>query len=96
MMSHWRLSPFSLIALTVLTTMSISAQLTFAQDEQRPNILWIIAEDLGPELGVYDTPEVRTPNLDRLAARGMPFTQAFATSPVCSPSRSALASSPPP
>ncbi len=58
--------------------------------EERPNILWIIAEDMGQELGVYGTPEVRTPNLDRLAGDGMLFTHAFTTSPVCSPSRSAL------
>ena len=55
-----------------------------------PNILWILAEDMGPELGVYGTPETRTPNLDSLAARGMRFTRAFTTSPVCSTSRSAF------
>lgn len=57
---------------------------------ERPNILWILAEDMGPELGVYGTPEVRTPNLDRLANTGMRFTHAFTTSPVCSTSRSAF------
>jgi arylsulfatase A-like enzyme len=77
-------------ALAVLTAISVRAQTASAQDQRRPNILWIIAEDIGPELGVYGTPEVRTPNLDGLAARGMLFTQAFSTSPVCSPSRSAL------
>ncbi len=61
-----------------------------AQDSAPPNILWLIAEDIGPELGVHGTPEVSTPNLDRLAARGTLFTQAFSTSPVCSPSRSAF------
>jgi len=55
-----------------------------------PNILWLIAEDLGPELGILGTPEVDTPNLDRLATRGMLFTRAFSTAPVCSPSRSAF------
>jgi len=59
-------------------------------DGERPNILWIIAEDLGPDLGVDGTPEVRTPNVDRLASIGMRFTHAFTTSPVCSPSRSAF------
>jgi N-sulfoglucosamine sulfohydrolase len=53
------------------------------------NILWIVAEDMGPELSSSGTPEVRTPNLDRLAAQGMRFTRAFTTAPVCSPSRSA-------
>jgi len=57
---------------------------------KRPNILWLIAEDLSPDLGCYGTPEVRTPNLDRLAAEGMRFTRAFTSGPVCSASRSAF------
>jgi arylsulfatase A-like enzyme len=56
----------------------------------RPNILWLIAEDLGPELGCYDTPQVWTPNLDRLAAQGVRYTRAYTTAPVCSASRSAF------
>jgi arylsulfatase A-like enzyme len=56
----------------------------------RPNILWLIAEDLGPELACYGTAEVFTPHLDRLAAQGMRFTRAYTTAPVCSPSRSAF------
>lgn len=85
----WFLSS-TLTALAALTSNSASAQTASPQGEGRPNVLWIIAEDIGPELGAYGTPEVRTPNLDGLAARGMLFTQAFSTSPVCSPSRSAL------
>ena len=61
-----------------------------ATRRDRPNILWIIAEDLGPHLGAYGTPEVRTPNLDRMAAQGMLFTNAFTTGAACSPSRSAF------
>jgi len=57
---------------------------------KRPNILWLIAEDLGVELGCYGTQEVWTPNLDRLAAEGVRYTKAFTTAPVCSPSRSAF------
>ncbi len=55
-----------------------------------PNIVWIIADDLSPELGCYGYRGVRTPNIDRLATGGTLFTAAFSTSPVCSPSRSAL------
>jgi N-sulfoglucosamine sulfohydrolase len=55
-----------------------------------PNVLWIIADDLGPQLGCYGTRGVRTPNLDRLASEGMRFTQAFSPAPVCSTSRSAF------
>lgn len=58
--------------------------------EARPNILWLIAEDLGPELGCYGTTQVWTPNLDRLAADGVRYTHAYTTAPVCSASRSAF------
>jgi len=57
---------------------------------KRPNILWLIAEDLGPHLGCYGTKEVFTPNLDRLASEGVRYTKFFTTAPVCSPSRSAF------
>jgi N-sulfoglucosamine sulfohydrolase len=56
----------------------------------RPNILWIIGDDLGPELGCYGTPEVETPNLDRLAGEGCRYTRTYTTAPVCSASRSAM------
>ena len=55
---------------------------------ERPNILWLITEDMGPELGCYGTFEVATPILDDLAARGMRFSNAFTVTPVCSTSRS--------
>ncbi|MBT5925634.1 MAG: sulfatase-like hydrolase/transferase [Verrucomicrobia bacterium] len=57
---------------------------------ERPNVLWIISDDLGPELGCYGYPDVATPHIDKLAASGRLFTHAFATSPVCSYSRSAF------
>ena len=56
----------------------------------RPNILWLLAEDFGPELACYGTGEVSSPVLDRLAARGVRFTRAYSTAPVCSASRSAF------
>jgi len=67
-----------------------STELIYGQVDQ-PNILWIIAEDLSPDLGCYGNTLVETPNLDALARQGMRFTEAFATAPVCSPSRTALA-----
>ena len=57
---------------------------------QQPNILWIIADDLSPDLGAYGYDAVNTPNLDRLASEGVRYTNAFSTAPVCSSSRSAL------
>ncbi|MBN1844826.1 MAG: sulfatase-like hydrolase/transferase, partial [Sedimentisphaerales bacterium] len=56
----------------------------------RPNILWILAEDISPDLACYGTAGVQTPHLDALAAEGVRFTSAFTTSPVCSTSRSGL------
>ena len=56
---------------------------------ERPNILWILGDDLGPDLGCYGHPLVKTPNVDRLAAEGTRFTHCFTTAPVCSPARSA-------
>jgi arylsulfatase A-like enzyme len=56
----------------------------------RPNILWILGDDLGPQLGCYGHPLVRTPNIDRIASEGVRFTRAYTTAPVCSSSRSAF------
>ena len=55
---------------------------------RRPNIIVIMADDLGyGELGCYGQTKIRTPNIDRLAAEGLRFTQAYAGSTVCAPSR---------
>jgi arylsulfatase A len=61
-------------------------------EKQPPNILLIVVDDLGwRDLGCYGRGDVfETPNIDRLAAEGMRFTQAYANCPVCSPSRAAL------
>ncbi len=56
----------------------------------RPNVLWIIAEDLCPDLGCYGNNLVRTPNIDKLASEGARYTNCFTTATVCSPSRSAF------
>jgi len=58
--------------------------------ENRPNILWLISEDTGPEFGCYGYSLVHTPNVDRLAAEGARFNAVFTTAPVCSPSRSSF------
>lgn len=57
---------------------------------KQPNVLWILGEDLCPDLGCYGDPWAHTPNLDRLASQGARFTGAFSTAPVCSAARSAL------
>ncbi|MEV6348728.1 sulfatase-like hydrolase/transferase [Actinoplanes sp. NPDC051851] len=58
---------------------------------KRPNILFILADDLGwADLSSYGSPEISTPNLDRLAKGGVRFTQAYSAGAVCSPTRIAL------
>lgn len=62
-----------------------------AQRNDRPNIIYILADDLGyGDLGVYGQKKFKTPNIDKLAAQGMLFTQHYSGSTVCAPSRSAL------
>ena len=56
----------------------------------QPNILWITAEDMSPTLGCYGDKFAITPNIDRLAKQSVRYTKAFASAPVCSPSRSCL------
>ncbi len=57
----------------------------------KPNIIFILADDLGyGDLGCYGQDEIKTPNLDRMAAEGMRFTNHYAGSTVCAPSRCAL------
>ncbi|MCL4797038.1 MAG: arylsulfatase [Bryobacteraceae bacterium] len=55
-----------------------------------PNILYIIVDDLGFDLGCYGGTQIQTPNLDRLAAEGMRFTEAYSGCSVCAPARSTL------
>jgi arylsulfatase A-like enzyme len=64
-----------------------------APEQTKPNIIFIMADDLGyGHLGVYGQEKILTPNIDQLAAEGMRFTQAYAGSTVCAPSRSVLMS----
>ncbi len=61
------------------------------QEEVKPNIIYILADDLGyGELGVYGQELIETPNLDALAAQGMRFTQHYSGAPVCAPARCVL------
>ena len=70
----------------------LSAQPVYQKQQahEKPNIIWIIAEDISLELGCYGYNQVKTPNLDALAKQGIRHTNTYVTGTVCSISRSAL------
>jgi len=83
-------TPFTVAGLlALLVLLCVLCGQTFAAS--RPNIIIILADDLGyGDLGCYGSPNIRTPNLDRMAAEGMRFTQFYSVAEVCTPSRAAL------
>jgi arylsulfatase A-like enzyme len=84
----WLLPVLALAGL--LTEPAIARQMPQPRPKRPPNILWLVGENIGHDLGCYGEKLVRTPNLDRLAAEGVRYTHVFATAPVCSASRSAF------
>lgn len=80
------------VAASALTTAALANPLSIERRKQpRPNILFILADDLGwGDLSCYGRPDYKTPNLDRLAAEGTRFTHAYSASPVCTPTRCAF------
>ena len=77
-----------LVVFSSLTAASLHAE--ERQENQRPNILLIVSEDNGPELGCYGQPSVKTPVLDKLAGDGVRFHNAYVPQAGCSQSRAAL------
>ncbi|MGN6547153.1 MAG: arylsulfatase [Aureliella sp.] len=78
------------LVLTLLCLLAWPVQVR-AADSDRLNVVFILADDLGwGELGCYGQQKIPTPNLDRLAAQGMRFTQHYSGAPVCAPSRCVL------
>ena len=76
-----------------LVLISLSCQDTFAQiikTTKKPNVLFIIVDDLKPILGCYEDPFVKTPNIDRFAKEGVVFTNAYCQQAVCGPSRASF------
>ena len=75
---------------TFLALIGAGLPVVVSAEPSKPNIVWILAEDIGPDLSCYGTPAVHTPVLDKLAAEGVRYEWAFTTAPVCSTSRSAM------
>jgi arylsulfatase A-like enzyme len=79
------------LAILLAWCLASKPQARAAADSKRPNILFILADDLGyGDLGCYGQKQIQTPRVDRLASQGMRFTQCYAGSTVCAPSRCCL------
>jgi arylsulfatase A-like enzyme len=82
------LTPLMLAALWLAPA---TGHVTAAQPPVQPNIVFIMADDLGwRDIGCYGSPYHLTPHLDKLAARSLKFTQAYAANPLCSPTRASV------
>ncbi len=77
---------------SALGTVAAVSAINCAQTPSKPNILWITCEDIGPELGCYGDAYANTPNLDKLAARGLRYLHASSNAPVCAPARTTIIS----
>ena len=80
----------TLFAMSFLILCSCTSKTEKKEIDKKPNIVWIIVEDLSPDLGCYGNGLVKSPTIDLLANQGIKYTNAFAAGPACSPSRTAL------
>jgi N-sulfoglucosamine sulfohydrolase len=81
-----KFTAIKIAAAMLLTMYSLQA----SSQQTKPNIVWIVCEDISPYLSCYGDPLIKTPNLDALAKEGVRYTHVYTTAGVCAPSRSTL------
>ena len=79
--------PFVFAALSLF---QVAVHAAKKETSSRPNIIWLMAEDMGVDLECYGMPAVKTPHLNKLAEEGVKFNRAICSNPICSPNRSAM------
>lgn len=84
---NWRLV---LLGWGVLGLVGLLPAVSHAAESDRPNVLFIISDDLNNYLGCYEDPRAKTPHLDKLAKRGVRFDRAYCAFPLCGPGRNAM------
>ncbi len=77
--------------ISILSIVVLFPHFLEAQTNKKPNIVWIVAEDLSPYIAAFGDSTVHTPNLDWLAKEGICFDHFYSAAPVCAPARSSLA-----
>ncbi|MBM3882323.1 MAG: sulfatase [Verrucomicrobia bacterium] len=82
--------PFTAIVGLIVVAVALAANASASPAPPRPNVLLLLVDDLKPTLGCYGDRIAKTPNLDRLAARGLRFELAYCNQAVCAPSRNNL------
>ncbi|MEQ8789362.1 MAG: sulfatase [Pirellulaceae bacterium] len=85
-----RIRPHHVVLLAALATLAVRPADLTAEESQRLNVLFIAVDDLRVELGCYGDSPVKSPHIDRLAARGTLFERAYCQQSLCNPSRASL------